>query len=58
MCCSPPSAGTYYGGRQVRDKVKQYLEADTGIPHGVRANTPAARRLEVGASQALGSPTG
>ncbi|KAL4458611.1 hypothetical protein ABPG75_013476 [Micractinium tetrahymenae] len=38
--------GTYYGGRQVRDKVKQYLEADTSIPHGGRANTPASRRLE------------
>ncbi len=41
------SAGTYYGGRQVRDKVKQYLETDTGIQHGARANTPPARRLEV-----------
>ncbi|KAL4429383.1 hypothetical protein ABPG77_005157 [Micractinium sp. CCAP 211/92] len=38
--------GTYYGGRQVRDKVKQYLETDTGIQHGARANTPPARRLE------------
>lgn len=34
-------AGTYYGGRQVRDQVKQYLEQDTGIPRG------PARRMEV-----------
>lgn len=47
------AAGTYYGGRQVRDKVKQYLETDTGIPHGARANTPPARRLEVRPSAPL-----
>ncbi len=38
-------AGTYYGGRQVRDQVKQYLEQDTGI--SARLGTPAARRMEV-----------
>lgn len=46
---SPPPflpAGTYYGGRQVRDQVKQYLEQDTGIlaRMGIGSN---ARRSEV-----------
>ncbi|EFN54135.1 hypothetical protein CHLNCDRAFT_58231 [Chlorella variabilis] len=35
--------GTYYGGRQVRDQVKQYLEGDSGAS---RAATPAGRRTE------------
>lgn len=44
--CPPcPHAGTYYGGRQVRDSVKEYLDGGAG-PGSRPANTPA-RRMEV-----------
>ena len=44
-------AGTYYGGRKVRETVKQYLSGDGSAAGagGVRGGNPAARQFEVGA---------